>query len=866
MSYRSKIRRSVALGGALALTSGLLLATAPLSASAVLPASNYKVTMGALSDIPHTGDTPAGSYIDKDGTYYAQLAAALYGPNDPRWWRFSSGGNFNTSTDNSTINSMPDNANTTTRCNTSPTGLEASPNPANASDQRNYCDLMGVWVDPDTGDWYGLVHNEFTMSPFGEGMHYDAIDYAVSTNQGKDWTIKAHILTSPYSTTRNDTSAFPQQTYYYGEGDPRLYVDTASGYFYVYYNSRSIQKPGVSGTAWNNFEHVARAPMSAKFAPSSWNKWYNGSWSQPGIGGKESNMVPVDAAHPTGYTPVDKEYNPANPGSNDQQVAAGTMPSRSPLNTMNIIYDAYLGLYIGEPEVLDQNVGAPQQFYATDNLVTQKWSLIGDTGSFKTASWYRWMLDAANLTNPYITGKNFQSYFLYGGQPGGQATMSIEQNQMPEQPANVLPVDQNKNYQISAGNNRVLSAVGVTSATTSTAGSTGSGLDSWKFVYGASEGTYTIVNSATGRVLSVASGTTAARAWGAAPITTVSCGAPAVTQQWFIVANTDPATGNATGSYHLVNRYSGLVLALSDAAGRLSETTPTRAWTNGTGNAVGGTRTGAEQTLSFTEAGQPAIDLALGKPTTASSSEVKAGQILTANMATDGNLSTRWSSASADPQWLQVDLGSVQSIGRVKLSWEYAYGKAYQIQTSNDGVNWSTIYSTGAGVGGVQDLKNLTGTGRYVRMYGTTRGTPYGYSLWGFEVYAPADLAAGRPTTASSVQSGTSYTPDLATDGKSNTRWSSAPSDSQWLQVDLGSIQAICEVKLSWESAYAKAYQVQTSNDGTNWATVYMTGNGAGGVEDLKSLNGWGRYVRMIGSTRATGYGYSLWSFEVYRS
>ena len=40
-----------------------------------------------------------------------------------------------------------------------------------------------------------------------------------------------------------------------------------------------------------------------------------------------------------------------------------------------------------------------------------------------------------------------------------------------------------------------------------------------------------------------------------------------------------------------------------------------------------------------------------------------------------------------------------------------------------DGTNWTTIYSTTTGTGGTQTL-NVTGTGRYVRMYGTARGHP----------------------------------------------------------------------------------------------------------------------------------------------
>ena len=117
-----------------------------------------------------------------------------------------------------------------------------------------------------------------------------------------------------------------------------------------------------------------------------------------------------------------------------------------------------------------------------------------------------------------------------------------------------------------------------------------------------------------------------------------------------------------------------------------------------------------------------------------------------ASAAVDGNLSTRWSSSFSDPQWIYVDLGSTYNIGEVVLNWETAYGKAYQIQVSNDAVNWTTIYSTTTGTGGVNTLTGLSGTGRYVRMYGTVRGTSWGNSLWGFSVYGTAAHRRPRAT------------------------------------------------------------------------------------------------------------------------
>jgi len=54
------------------------------------------------------------------------------------------------------------------------------------------------------------------------------------------------------------------------------------------------------------------------------------------------------------------------------------------------------------------------------------------------------------------------------------------------------------------------------------------------------------------------------------------------------------------------------------------------------------------------------------------------------------------------------------------------------------------------------------------------------------------NLALHQPTTASSVQ-GPSWPAANATDGSQTTRWSSAFSDPQWLQTDLGTPQPVCQ-------------------------------------------------------------------------
>ncbi|HEY9508389.1 MAG TPA: DUF5005 domain-containing protein [Verrucomicrobiae bacterium] len=105
--------------------------------------------------------------------------------------------------------------------------------------------------------------------------------------------------------------------------------------------------------------------------------------------------------------------------------------------------------------------------------------------------------------------------------------------------------------------------------------------------------------------------------------------------------------------------------------------------------------------------------------------------------AVDGNLSTRWSSAYSDPQWIYIDLGSTQNLSQVRLNWETAYGKSYEIQISNDALSWTTVYRTTNGPGGQENVNFAPTPGRYVRLYGTQRGTGWGYSLWDFQVFAP---------------------------------------------------------------------------------------------------------------------------------
>ncbi|MEU6280983.1 discoidin domain-containing protein [Streptomyces sp. NPDC047028] len=262
--------------------------------------------------------------------------------------------------------------------------------------------------------------------------------------------------------------------------------------------------------------------------------------------------------------------------------------------------------------------------------------------------------------------------------------------------------------------------------------------------------------------------------------------------------------------------------------------------------------------------------LSQGRTATASSEENPG---TTAHAAVDGDTATRWSSAATDDQWLRVDLGTTASVTRVVLDWETAYGKDYKVQISDDGTTWTDLKSVTGGDGGTDTL-DVSGQGRYIRMLGVHRATPWGYSLWEFQVFGtPAaaqpgcdtsDAARGRPATASSTEN--AGTPaSAAFDGDTHTRWSSQAADPQWLQVDLGSVQDLCGIDLDWETAYGKDFQLQASTDGQTW-TDLKTVTGATGGTASYDVSGPGRYVRVHGTARGTGYGYSLWEVAVHTS
>jgi hypothetical protein len=126
------------------------------------------------------------------------------------------------------------------------------------------------------------------------------------------------------------------------------------------------------------------------------------------------------------------------------------------------------------------------------------------------------------------------------------------------------------------------------------------------------------------------------------------------------------------------------------------------------------------------------------------------------------------------------------------------------------------------------------------------------------------NIAYQRPVTVTSTYNSTN-TAAKAVDADGNTRWESAYANNQSIYVDLGRNYNVNRVRLAWEAAYAKDYQVQFSTDGSTWTTVKdMWGKTSAAADDITGLGGTARYVKVYCINRATAYGFSLFEFEVY--
>jgi hypothetical protein len=131
-------------------------------------------------------------------------------------------------------------------------------------------DSCGQWiqhVEAAGGAILAFVHNE-TACRYQAGQTHKSMSMATSTDYGLTWNNLGQSITGTDMPTANKNT---------GEGDCTA-LNGLDSYYYMY-----------CGRPRDGAVIVARAPVS-NFGPGHWQKYFNGSWDQPGLGGDATSL------------------------------------------------------------------------------------------------------------------------------------------------------------------------------------------------------------------------------------------------------------------------------------------------------------------------------------------------------------------------------------------------------------------------------------------------------------------------------------------------------------------------------------------------------------------------------------------------
>ena len=147
----------------------------------------------------------------------------------------------------------------------------------------------GLWYDKSTGTLYALMHGEYGHAWPGDAWCRKKIWLVTSRDLGMHWTFVGDVLTAVMPSPI-DRMKYSGSEYEMGPADYDLYVDTRGGYFYVTSWNGFVAKNGALNHFTAGTVEVARCALRDKMGPGKWFKFNNGTWTQPGLGGKASRV------------------------------------------------------------------------------------------------------------------------------------------------------------------------------------------------------------------------------------------------------------------------------------------------------------------------------------------------------------------------------------------------------------------------------------------------------------------------------------------------------------------------------------------------------------------------------------------------
>ena len=222
---------------------------------------------------------------------------------------------------------------------------------------------------------------------------------------------------------------------------------------------------------------------------------------------------------------------------------------------------------------------------------------------------------------------------------------------------------------------------------------------------------------------------------------------------------------------------------------------------------------------------------------------------------------SRWSTnQGTSPKILTVDLGSEKSFSEFKIEWERTNIKGFNIAISNDGENYTTVYTKpdDSNIPSLTTEITLENSvlARYVKLtvdnydggdINWASVSLYEFEILGEETYENLALDA---TATSSGNETSNFTADKVNDENMTTRWASTANhdDDKWVCLDFGSAKDVASVTLKWERRNATNYKIQSSNDGTNWEDVKTLTSAPADFDDVINFDNTitTRYLRVL--------------------
>ena len=141
--------------------------------------------------------------------------------------------------------------------------------------------MEALWKDPEAGTLYGWYHFEPSDLPC---LTAPVIGAAISDDDGLTWEDRGFVLDSAYDPDCDYDNGFMTG----GNGDFDVVYDQPSQTFYFLFSNYAgpIEEQGIG---------IARSSLEDKGQPGTVFKYYDNTWTEPGIGGKVTALFQATA-------------------------------------------------------------------------------------------------------------------------------------------------------------------------------------------------------------------------------------------------------------------------------------------------------------------------------------------------------------------------------------------------------------------------------------------------------------------------------------------------------------------------------------------------------------------------------------------